>query len=228
MPNKPCLKPLCLIVCLLFLFSCTPGCTQQKSSEGNMYASTEQSPSNTELFPQTDNSQGNSERQEAESENYIYPPSLDLGARFKYDDPSHRNTISVYFDEVMEKSSYSAKGKYDTDYEEYVPRSGYTFIFIGATVTHVAHKGDGVNYRVQTPQTGQFELLYKGREYSPNTGITLLRGHGDAYQQKTLDRYESNSGWLIFEVPLPFNCNNARVTLDLEGSNDPLWKLVVS
>jgi len=107
-----------------------------------MYASTEQSPSNTELFPQTANSQGNSERREVGSENYIYPPSLDLGARFRYDDSSHQNTISVYFDEIKEMSSYSAKGKYDTDYEKYVSRSGYTFIFIGVTVTHVGHKGD--------------------------------------------------------------------------------------
>ncbi len=190
-----------------------------------MYASTEQSPSNTELFPQTANSQGNSERREVGSENYIYPPSLDLGARFRYDDSSHQNTISVYFDEIKEMSSYSAKGKYDTDYEKYVSRSGYTFIFIGVTVTHVGHKGDGVHYQIQTPQTGQFKLIYKGKEYSPNTGITVIRGYGEAYQKKTLDRYESNSGWLVFEAPLPFNCNGARVTLDLEGSNDPLWKL---
>jgi len=191
-----------------------------------MYASTEQSPSNTELFPQTDKVQGNSGRQEAESKNYIYPASLDSGARFRYDDSSRQNTLSVYFDDIKEKSSYSAKGKYDTDYENYIPRPGYTFIFIDTTVTHVGHKGDGVHYKTQTPQTGQFTLLYNGKEYSPNTGITLIRGYGEAYQKKTLDRHESNSGWLVFEVPLPFNCNSARVTLDLEGSNDPLWKLV--
>jgi len=149
-----------------------------------------------------------------------FPDALGMGERFCYDDSRKENTISLIASSLTWSYAFQTTGTSPVRYEA---APGSYFLLVTVKATHLGHKGEGVNTRIQTPAESAFTLLYGDAAYRPLAppGST---NRGGSYSRVTLGRGESLSGYLFFEVPEELDLSRAYLQANLGGEN-PVWLL---
>ena len=149
-----------------------------------------------------------------------FPDALQIGERFCYDDASGANSGSLIVSQVRTLQSFHTAGLKP---EKYAAKPGESFLLVTIKATHLGHKGDGTNYRLQSPRENAFTLHYLGETYRPiaSPGPT---NQGGSYSGGALGRHESISGYLFFEVPEDFDPSHAYLEASVGGSR-PVWHL---
>ncbi len=149
-----------------------------------------------------------------------FPDALQIGERFRYDDASGANSGSVVVFRIRTLSSFYTTG---VKPQSYAAKSGESFLLVAIKATHLGHKGDSTNYRLQAPRESAFILYYAGETYRPipPPGPT---NQGEAYSGRLLERHESVDGYLFFEVPEDFDPLHAYIEASI-GRASPVWYL---
>ena len=150
----------------------------------------------------------------------VFPDALQIGSRFCFDDAGGANSGSLIVSQAKTLQSFYTVGEKP---QNYVARPGESFLLVIIRATHLGHKGDGTNYRLQIPRESAFTLHYTGETYSPisSPGPT---NRGESYSGGTLDRRESISGYLFFEVPEDIDLSHAYIEASI-GRSRPVWSL---
>ncbi|WP_214084128.1 hypothetical protein [Methanoculleus sp.] len=156
----------------------------------------------------------------AEKEVPELPDALQPGERFCYDDTRGENTVSLIIDRATWLHAFRTTG---TKPVQYTAGSGMSYLLVVVKATHLGHKGDGVNSRLQTPGVSAFTLHYSGETYRPlaSPGQT---DRGGSYSGVALNRHESVEGYLFFEVPESLDLSHAYIQANI-GKNNPVWLL---
>jgi len=149
-----------------------------------------------------------------------FPDALQNGERFCYDDAGGANSGSLIVGRVRTLQSFHTTGLKP---QKYAAKPGESFLLVTIKATHLGHKGDGTNYRLQSPRENAFTLHYLGETYRPMAppGPT---NQGGSYSGGALGRHESMSGYLFFEVPEDFDPSHAYLEASVGGSR-PAWLL---
>jgi hypothetical protein len=148
-----------------------------------------------------------------------FPNALRLGERFCYDDTRKENTASLIVSSITWSHTFQTSG---TKPVQYTATSGTTYLMVAVRATHLGHR-EGVNTRIQTPAESAFTLNYATETYRPLTSPGPTN-HGGSYSRVTLDRGESVTGYLFFEVPEDLDPAQAYLKVSTGGEN-PVWVL---
>ena len=150
----------------------------------------------------------------------LFPDALQIGERFCFDDAGGANSGSLFVNGVRTLQSFYTVGQKP---QNYVAEPGKSFLLVAIRATHLGHKGDGTNYRLQIPRESAFTLHFMGETYRPisSPGPT---SRGESYSGGALGRHESTSGYLFFEVPEGFDPSHAFIEVSIGGSR-PVWSL---
>ena len=150
----------------------------------------------------------------------LFPGALQVGERFCYDDARRENAASLIVSTVTSVGTFQTSGTKPT---LYTAAPGNSFLLAAVKVSHLGHKGEGVNTRLQTPRESAFTLHYAAETYRPlNAPGPTLRG--GSYSGVLLDRHESVEGFLFFEVPEGLDPSHAYLEADI-GKDSPVWVL---
>ncbi|MGB4052552.1 MAG: hypothetical protein WBK56_09935 [Methanoculleus sp.] len=149
-----------------------------------------------------------------------FPNALQIGERFCYDDGNRANMGSLIVVRTRTFSSFYTTGIHP---QTYAAKPGESFLLIAVKVTHLGHKGDGTNTRLQAPRESAFTLHHAGATYRPMAppGPT---NQGESYSGRSLERHDSMDGYLFFEVPENFDPALAYLEVSI-GSSRPVWHL---
>ena len=155
----------------------------------------------------------------------VAPPAeaLPLGERYTYDDPSGENMVSLLAESTRTVTAYEAAStnKSTTKVEA---GEGRIFLLVVVKGTNLGHKGDSELYSVETPGREAFVLEYQGTAFTP-LDVPAFTLHGESFDKKTLERYESQKGYLYFDVPATFDVSGAILRADLGDAGTPAWDL---
>jgi hypothetical protein len=149
-----------------------------------------------------------------------FPDALQIGERFCYDDASGANSGSLIVVRVRTLQSFYTTGLKP---QKYTAKPGESFLLVAIKATHLGHKGDGTNSRLQTPRENAFTLHYSGETYRPMPAPGPTN-QGDSYSTSLLERHESRDGYLFFEVPEDFDPSHAYLEANI-GKARPVWHL---
>ncbi len=158
--------------------------------------------------------------QTAEPAAPAFPDALQIGERFCYDDASRTNTGSLIVVRIKTLSSFYTTG---TKVQTYTAKPGESFLLIAVKATHLGHRGEGTNTRLQAPREAAFTLHHAGETFRPMTSPGPTN-QGESYSGRSLDRHESMEGYLFFEVPEDFDPALAHLEVSVGGSR-PVWRL---
>ncbi|MCK9278521.1 MAG: hypothetical protein M0P22_10575 [Methanoculleus sp.] len=149
-----------------------------------------------------------------------FPDALQSGERFCYDDARGENSASLIAGPITWSHTLQTTG---TKPVQYTAESGKFYLLVVLRVTHLGHKGDGINTRLQTPLESAFTLYYSGETYRPlaSPGPT---SRGVSYSRVVLDRGGSVTGFLFFEVPEDLDPSHAYLQASI-GKESPVWVL---
>lgn len=149
-----------------------------------------------------------------------YPDALQPGDRFCYEDARKENSASLIAGPVTWTHTFQTTG---TKSVRYAAKPGMTYLLVSIRATHLGHRGDGVNIRIQTPAESVFTLYYADETYRPLTppGAT---NQGGSYSKVVLDRSETLTGYLFFEVPESLDPARAYLQAKI-GTDSPVWVL---
>ncbi|MCK9278796.1 MAG: hypothetical protein M0P22_12000 [Methanoculleus sp.] len=149
-----------------------------------------------------------------------FPDALQSGERFCYDDARKENSASLVAGPVTWSHAFHTSGTKPVQHEA---ASGKFFLLVTVKATHLGHKGDGVNTRIQMPAESAFVLHYGAEAYRPlpSPGPT---NQGGSYSRVALGRGESLVGYLFFEVPEDLDLSRAYLQVSV-GKDSPVWLL---
>ena len=149
-----------------------------------------------------------------------FPGALQFGERFRYDDARGENSASLVVERVTWSRTFWTAG---TKPVQYSAGPGMSYLQVALRVTHLGHKGNGVNTRIQTPAESAFTLYSSRETYHPlaSPGPT---NQGGSYSRVLLGRNEVLAGYLFFEVPEGFDPAGAYLKVTL-GRESPVWRL---
>jgi len=151
------------------------------------------------------------------------PEVLPFGERYTYDDPSGENMISLLAESTRTVAAYQ-EAPANASTAQVEAGEGHTFLLVVVKSTNLGHKGDSDYYAVETPGRDAFVLDYQGRAFTP-LEVPSLTLFGDSFEKKTLERYESQKGYLYFDVPASINLSEATLRADLGSAGTPAWDL---
>ena len=89
--------------------------------------------------------------------------------------------------------------------------------------TNLGHKGDSISIP-ETPGRDAFTLDTQGTVFTP-LDVPAYTLYGESFDKKTLERYESEKGYLYFDVPVTFEASGAILRADLGDAGTPAWDL---
>ncbi len=150
----------------------------------------------------------------------LFPDALQAGERFCYDDARGENSISLVAGPVTWARTFQIVGPKPVQRDA---APGDYFLLVAIRATHLGHKGDGVNTRIQTPAESAFALHYGSNTYRP-IAAPGPTNKGGSYARTTLGRSESLSGYLFFEVPEDLDLSRAYLQANI-GKDSPAWLL---
>lgn len=150
----------------------------------------------------------------------LFPDALQPGERFCYDDARRENTISILAGPVTWARTFQTTGTKPVQHDA---APGNYFLLVAVKATHLGHKGDGVNTRIQAPAESSFTLHYGSETYRP-LAAPGPTSRGGSYSRATLDRGESLSGYLFFEVPEDLDISRTYLQASV-GKDSPVWLL---
>jgi len=144
--------------------------------------------------------------------------TLTLMQRYVYDDRIGANEISIMLISTDLIHAYYLNG------EEIAAEPGRAFLVVEVKVMNLGHKGERRIYKIRTPEVSAFTLCYRGTTYSP---IKLVPGTtlGKPYAGVTLDRYEKEHGYIVFDVPDAINLSECFIRVNLGEAGSPVWTL---
>ena len=150
----------------------------------------------------------------------LFSDALSIGERYRYDEQRGENAISLIVGPITWSKAFQTTG---TKPVQYVAGSGKAYLLVAVEVTHLGHKGNGANTRIQTPGESAFVLHYAGETYHPlkAPGSTT---RGGSYSRVMLDRHESVGGYLFFEVPDGLDPARAYLQVNI-GGESVVWNL---
>lgn len=150
----------------------------------------------------------------------LFPDALQVGERFCYEDARGENSASLVAGPVTWSRAFQTTG---TKPAQRDAAPGKFFLLVAVKVTHLGHKGDGVNTRIQTPAESAFVLHYDAETYRPLTSPGPTN-KGGSYSRAALGRGESLAGYLFFEVPEDLDPSRAYLKVSV-GKESPVWLL---
>lgn len=150
----------------------------------------------------------------------VFPDALQPGERFCYEDTRGENLASLIIGPITWSSTLQTTGAKPV---QYAAEPGKTYLLVTVRVTHLGHKGDGINTRLQTPTESAFTLHYAAGAYRP-LAPPGLTNKGGSYSRVVLDRGESVTGYLFFEVPGDLDPARAYLQANI-GKESPVWVL---
>ncbi|MDV2482256.1 DUF4352 domain-containing protein [Methanoculleus sp. Wushi-C6] len=150
----------------------------------------------------------------------LFPDALQSGERFCYDDARKENSASLIVGPLTRSRTFQTSG---TKPVQYTAESGKTYLLVTVRATHLGHRGNGINTRIQTPAESTFILHYDAGTYRPlaSPGPT---NKGASYSRVALGRGESVAGYLFFEVPEDLDPARAYLQATI-GTESPVWLL---
>lgn len=149
-----------------------------------------------------------------------FPDALQPGERFYYEDTRRENSASLIIGPITWASTLQTTGAKSV---QYAAEPGKIYLLVTVRVTHLGHKGDGINTRLQTPTESAFTLHYAAGTYRPLASLGPTN-KGGSYSRTVLDRGESVTGYLFFEVPGDLDPSRAYLLANL-GKESPVWVL---
>ncbi|MDD2473750.1 MULTISPECIES: hypothetical protein [unclassified Methanoculleus] len=149
-----------------------------------------------------------------------FPDALQPGERFCYDDARRENSASLIAGPITWSHAFQTSG---TKPVQYAAEPGKVYLMVAVKATHLGHRGDGTNTRFQTPPESAFTLHYAAETYRPlaSPGPT---NQGGSYSRVALDRGETVTGYLFFEVPEDLDPARAYLQAKI-GKDSPVWRL---
>lgn len=147
--------------------------------------------------------------------------ALPLLQRYVYEDRTGANDISLMLESVRSTGVYYLL---DGSRKAVVAEPGRTFLLVQVKATNLGHKGESRTYTIRTPEIRAFTLLYRGTTYAPMT-LTPGTSLGEPYTAKRLDRYEVETGYIVFDVPATLNLDECSIRVALDGGFSPVWAL---
>ena len=155
----------------------------------------------------------------------VAPPAetLALGERYTYDDSSGENMVSLLVESTRTVATYEAVPTNGST-TQVEAGDGRTFLLVVVKGTNLGHKGDSDLYTIETPGRDAFTLEYQGTVFTP-LDVPAYTLYGESFDKKTLERYESEKGYLYFDVPVTFEASGAILRADLGDAGTPAWDL---
>ncbi len=147
---------------------------------------------------------------------------LALLERFCYDDPEGENMLSFIVESTGKVRSFTYTS--DDEREIVSAENDREFLLVIVKATNLGHKGDGEIYVTDSPETAAATLRCNGREYRP-IDLPAETSLGESYTATRLERYASEKGYLVFDVPASLNVSEASLHVDLGQSGAPVWSL---
>jgi hypothetical protein len=160
---------------------------------------------------------------------------LPLGQKFKYNDRNNANTLSLsvnffrtadHYQEV--KKDYTGK-EYT---EEITAMPGYKFLIVYVEATNTGHIGSSesyYSYYTSSPYAHDFvfycNLPYSSRYLDTTGKIQYYQYSNSLYTYKSLNRYESTAGVIVFEIPTSIKPENGFILVQLWDPLEPVWRL---
>lgn len=148
---------------------------------------------------------------------------LSLQERHTYDDPPGENMVSLLVESTRTAKAYHAE-PVNASMTKFEAGEGRMFLLVTVKSTNLGHKGDSDLYTIVTPDRSAFTLEYQGATFAP-LDVPPFTSFGESFRQKTLDRYESQKGYLYFDVPDSLNTSEAILRADLGYAGTPAWNL---
>ena len=149
--------------------------------------------------------------------------ALPLGERYTYDDPAGENMISLLVESTRIVTVYEAFPANEST-EQIEAGEGRAFLLVVVKGTNLGHKGDSDLYTIETPGKDAFTLEYQGVTFVP-LNVPAYTLYGESFDRKTLERYESEKGYIYFDVPETFEATGATLRADLGDAGTPPWDL---
>lgn len=149
-----------------------------------------------------------------------FPDALLSGERFCYVDTRGENSASLIAGPITWSRTLQTTGAKPV---QYTAEPGKTYLLAAVRATHLGHKGDGINTRLQTPAESAFTLHYAAEAYHPLTSPGPT-SKGGSYSRTVLDRGEYVAGYLFFEVPEDLDPARAYLQANI-GKESPVWVL---
>jgi hypothetical protein len=149
-----------------------------------------------------------------------FPDALLPGERFCYVDTRGENSASLIVGPITWSRTLQTTGAKPV---QYTAESGKTYLLVAVRATHLGHKGDGINTRLQTPTESAFTLHYAVETYRPLTSPGPT-SQGGSYSRTVIDRGEYVTGYLFFEVPEDLDPARAYLQASI-GEESPVWVL---
>lgn len=155
----------------------------------------------------------------------VTPPqeTLPLRERYSYDDPSGENMVSLLVESTRSATTYQ-EAPVNASTAKVEAGEGHMFLLVVAKATNLGHKGDSDLYTIETPERSAFVLEYQGSTFAP-LEVPPFTSLGESFDRKTLERYESQKGYLYFDVPASLNVSEATLRADLGDAGTPAWNL---
>ncbi|WP_317065322.1 DUF4352 domain-containing protein [Methanoculleus caldifontis] len=146
---------------------------------------------------------------------------LVLFQRYNYEDRYRANDISLMLESVRGTGMYHFL---DKSGEAVTAEAGRIFLLVKVRATNLGHKGENRIYTIRSPDIREFTLYYRGTAYAP---VKLASGTslGEPYAAATLGRYESKTGYIVFDVPAAIPIDECFVRVNLGSSGSPVWAL---
>jgi hypothetical protein len=150
-----------------------------------------------------------------------FKENLSLFERYLYEDEEGANMISIMVTSIKHATMFEFLNATE---EPVTADPGRIFLLVAVKVTNVGHRGESSIYNITTPASVVFSLHYLDTEYSP-LDIESFTNLGEPYTSETLARYESQEGYLFFDVPASLNVSYAYLKADLGDQGEPAWYL---
>ncbi len=148
---------------------------------------------------------------------------LPLMDRHTYDDPGGENMVSLLAESTRTATTYrEVPGNESTPTIE--AGEGRMFLLVAVKSTNLGHKGDSDLYTIEAPGRDAFVLEHGGTTFAP-LEVPPFTTHGESFDKKSLERYESLKGYLYFDVPDTFEVPGATLRANLGYAGAPAWNL---
>jgi hypothetical protein len=156
-----------------------------------------------------------------------FPFALSLQDRFHYLDEDKENGLSLTIEWARTMKDYVLWDENNT-FQRYSALEGRINVMAFVTVYHLGHVSNTYHYKEYSPDEQAFRLIFNGYNYTSEDVVQAV-GSGSyrlvPYTKKLMDRYEENSGVLLFTTPEDIELDRAYIRVDLGQGDIPIWRL---
>jgi hypothetical protein len=156
-----------------------------------------------------------------------FPSALSLRDRFRYLDEDKENSLSLTIEWARTMKDCNFWDENDT-LQRYSAPEGRTNVLAFVIVYHLGHVSNTYHYMEYSPDEQSFRLISNGYNYTADD-VFMAVGSGSyrwaPYTRKLMDRYEENSGVLLFSTPQDIELDRAYIRVDLGQGDTPVWRL---